>query len=223
MDGRRSTQRIVEVVRALSPDVVCFQEIHQRLPWSGGEDQPAVLAQALGRPFVFQRNLVFGFGGFGNGIATRATIVERKEHPLPSGREQRGTLEVRLREVAGLRKLTVICTHWGLDAGERQCQAEALAGIVNAAVRPVVVCCDLNEGPDGPAVRSLLAATGLQEADAQNRPTYIANDPTVKIDYILHTPDLATRHVEIISSLASDHLALLADLEPFDRSSLHSL
>src|SRR5579871_4660110 len=214
MDGRRATRRIVGVVRALSPDIVCFQEIHQRLPWSGREDQPAVLAEALGRPFVFQRNLVFGFGGFGNGIATRAALGERKEHPLPSGREQRGALEVLLRDVAGLRKLSVICTHWGLDAGERQRQAEALAGIVNAAARPVIFCGDLNEAPDGAAVRSLLAATDLQEADAsQNRPTFSSSDPKVKIDYILHTPELAARNVEVISSLASDHLPLLADLE----------
>ena len=44
MDGLRSTRRIVETVRAVSPDIVCFQEIHQRLAWSGREDQPAILA-----------------------------------------------------------------------------------------------------------------------------------------------------------------------------------
>ncbi len=75
MDNRRSTSRIAQVVRALSPEVVCFQEIHRRLPWSGREDQPAVLSQLLGRRFVFQQNLTFGFGGYGLGVAARGTVT----------------------------------------------------------------------------------------------------------------------------------------------------
>lgn len=214
MDGRRSTRRIAQVVRALSPDVVCFQEIHQRLPWSGREDQPAVLSRELGRPFLFQRNLTFGFGGYGLGIATRGAVVERDEHLLPSAKEQRGAQEVRLQGIGGLRRLTVFCTHWGLQEEERRQQAEALAALVNAAVRPVVVCGDLNEPPDGLAVRHLMALTDLIDTDAtQNRTTFVSDNPTVRIDYIFHSPELAARNVEVIFSLASDHLAVLADLE----------
>src|SRR5579871_1207742 len=90
MDGSRSTRRIAEVVRALTPDVVCFQEIHRRLPWSGREDQPALLSTLLGRRFVFQSNASFGLGGYGLGIATRGQIAGHAEHLLPSLKEQRG-------------------------------------------------------------------------------------------------------------------------------------
>ncbi len=215
MDNRRSTPRIAEVLRPLSPDIICFQEIHQRLPWSGREDQPEVLSVLLGRPFVFQRNLWFGFGGYGIGIATRSLVAQRAEHLLPSVKEQRGALEVRLRDVGGLRRLTVFCTHWGLQEEERRRQAEALAALVNAAPRPVVVCGDLNEGPDAGAVRLLLASTELLDADAaQNRATFVSNNPKSRIDYILHSPDLRAGHVEVVSGEASDHLPLLADLEP---------
>src|SRR5579859_2590644 len=94
MDGVRSTARIVQALRALSPDIVCFQEIHDRLRWSGREDQPAVLAAGLNRRFEFQANLRFGFGGYGIGIAHRGTVALRREHMLPQGKEQRGALEV---------------------------------------------------------------------------------------------------------------------------------
>jgi endonuclease/exonuclease/phosphatase family metal-dependent hydrolase len=214
MDDRRDTRRIADVVRSLSPDVVCFQEIHQKLAWSGREDQPAALSELLGRPFAFQRCLTFGFGGYGIGIAARGTVAERREHLLPSRKEQRGALELRLRQVGGLRALTVICTHWGLQEEERQEQAEALAGLVAGAAKPLVLCGDLNEGPEAEGVRALLAATGLIDADAiRNRPTFTSSDPTVRIDYCLHSPDLSARHIEVVSSLASDHLPLLADLE----------
>lgn len=214
MDGQRVTARIAQIVRPLSPDVICFQEIHQRLAWSGREDQPQVLSALLGRPFWFQRNLVFGFGGYGIGIATRGIAVRRIEHLLPSVREQRGALEVRLHGVGGLRKLTVFCTHWGLQEAERQRQAEALAALVKAAPHPVVVCGDLNEGPEGSAVRALIAATGLVDTDAaRNRATFVSDSPKIRLDYILHSPELVARRVEVVSSLASDHLPLLADLE----------
>ena len=213
MDGLRSTRRIAQTVRQLSPDIVCFQEIHQRMPQSGGEDQPGMLSRYLGRSFIFQRNLRMGMGNYGIGIATRATIVTAKEHKLPSAREQRGALELRLRDVAGIGGLTVFCTHWGLDSEEREKQAAFLVPLINEAKGPVVFCGDLNEGPEASGYKALVDGSGLVDADAQqNRPTFIADDPKERIDYILHSPTLTAHYVEVVNSLASDHLPLLADL-----------
>src|SRR5258708_7571866 len=97
MDDVRSTGRIADTVRMFTPDIICFQEIHKKLPWSGKEDQPDVLATLLGRPFVFQRNVGFGRGAYGIGIAARGTITKHKEHLLPSEKEQRGVLELHVR------------------------------------------------------------------------------------------------------------------------------
>ncbi|MCW3097867.1 MAG: Metal-dependent hydrolase [Chthonomonadaceae bacterium] len=213
-DGRRSTARIAQVVRHLTPDVVCFQEIHRRMVQSGGEDQPALLADALGRPFMFQSNLTVGFGSYGVGIAYRGELLRSREHMLPSKTEQRGALEVQLRDIAGLPRLTVFCTHWGLDSEERSHQALALANSVRAAGHPVVVCGDFNENAEGLAVRALLEATGLLDADtALNRPTFLSDNPTTRIDFVLYSPDLVVRNVEVVPSLASDHLPVLVDLE----------
>jgi endonuclease/exonuclease/phosphatase family metal-dependent hydrolase len=216
MDNRRSTTRIVETLRPYSPDVVCFQEIHQLLPWSGHEDQPKVLAQQLARQFLFQRNLRIGFGGYGIGIACRGVLrAQTREHLLPSGKEQRGMLEARLSGVDGFPIFTVFCTHWGLEAAERREQAEAVAEILSGAPVPYVLCGDLNEGPGGDAVRLLLSRTGLIDSDAaDNRPTFASDRPTERIDYVLHAPNLLARRVEVIASLASDHLPVLVDLEP---------
>lgn len=214
MDGLRSTPRIAQVVRHLTPDVVCFQEIHRRTMPVGGEDQPAVLADALGRPFVFQSNLTLGFGGYGVGIAYRGDLQRSREHRLPSKTEPRGALEVQLRDVTGFSRLTVFCTHWGLDAEERTQQALALAQSVRAAGSPVIVCGDFNENAEGSAVRRLLDATGLLDADAKlNRPTFVSDNPTTRIDFVLYSPDLSVRNVEVIPSLASDHLPVLVDFE----------
>ncbi len=214
MDGLRSTRRIAHVVRGLSPDIVCFQEIHQRTPQSGGEDQPGALSRGLMRPVLFQRNLRIGMGAYGIAIAARGTIINAKEHVLPSLREQRGALEVQLRDLPGIGRLTVFCTHWGLDGEERQKQAEALVPLIQEARRPIVFCGDLNEGPEAAGIKLLLEQTGLQDADAQqNRATFVSDNPQHRIDYILFSPDLTLRYFEVVNSLASDHCPLAADLE----------
>lgn len=211
MDGVRSTRRIAETLRPLSADIVCFQEIYERIP-PPLEDQPAKLGALLNRRFSFQRCLDFAFGGYGNGIAS-PVLGEAFRHILPSGKEQRGALELRVRGVGGISSLTVLCTHWGLDAAERQLQAEAVANLVNAAPRPIIVCGDLNETADGPAIRQLLDRAGLIDAGAKgNIPTFTSNSPTVRIDYILHSPDLRVVTLEVLPSQASDHSPVVADL-----------
>lgn len=213
MDNVRSTRRIVDTVRMVSPDVICFQEIHKKLIWSRREDQPLELGSYLSRRFIFQRNVRFGMGAYGIGIAARGQVVSITEHTLPGGREQRGVLEVALKDVGGLRNVTVFCTHFGLGEQERVGQAEALAGYVGAVKWPVIVCGDFNEGPEGEAIKLLLIRTRLVDADAgENRPTFQADNPTVRIDYCFVSQDLKVENVEVPHSLASDHLPLVVDV-----------
>ena len=209
-DGRKSTGRIVDVVREQAPDIVCFQEIHQRLPQTKFVDQPTRLEQGLGMPFVFQANLRLGIGGYGVGVASRYPVRGVQNHLLPSVREQRGALQVILETPSGL--LTVFCTHWGLNGAERERQAARLVELIGDVSGPVITCGDLNEGPDAPAVRLLLERTGLSDADAaQNRLTYPTDAPETRIDYVFFSPSLALGGVSIPVRPASDHLPLVAD------------
>jgi endonuclease/exonuclease/phosphatase family metal-dependent hydrolase len=216
MDNRRSTARIAETVREAAPDVVCFQEVHRRLPWSRMVDQPGRLARLLGMPVTFQANLrLAGLGGYGIAIASRFPVRESFRHFLPSVGEQRGALEVRLADAADVGgDVTVFCTHWGLSGEERLRQATALAERIAVAPRPVIVCGDLNERASEPAVADLLARTGLRDADAgADRPTFPAGTAaTARIDFIFHSDDLRAADVTVGASEASDHCPLWADL-----------
>ena len=214
MDRRRSIPRIADTVRGLLPDVVCFQEVHQKLFWSGGEDQPQTLANRLRRPFIFFALVRLGFGGQGIGINVRGLVAREIQHKLPSKRESRGVLEVRLRNMGGLRALTVLCTHWGLDSGERGEQSAACLEIIKNAPRPLILCGDFNETADSPALRSLMDGSGLIDAGAASGlPTFVSDNPTKRIDFILHSPDLRLSAFEAFPSLASDHLPVCADFE----------
>ncbi len=213
MDGRRSAERIAEVVAAQDADIVCLQEVHQRLPQSGFVDQPGQFEKFLGLPVIFQANLRIGLGGYGLAVVSRYPVGTVQNHLLPSVREQRGVLEVRLDTPNG--PLSLFCTHFGLNGEERVKQAANLAELVLGTSSPVIVCGDFNERADAPAVRLLLERTGLVDADAaRDRRTYPVNALEARIDYVFYSPMLACRELSVIETDASDHLPLVGELSP---------
>lgn len=211
MDGLRSAERIAEVVLAQEPDIVCLQEVHQRLPQSKFADQPKQFEKHLGLPVTFQANLRIGVGGYGLAVASRYPIGTVQNHLLPSVREQRGVLEVRLDTPAG--SIVVFCTHFGLSGAERVKQAASLAALVQSSSYPVLVCGDFNERPDAPAVRALLSQTGLSDADAaEDRWTYPTNALEARIDYLFYSPPLTCQSVSVVEERrASDHLPVVGE------------
>ncbi len=213
IDGQRSTERIAEVILDHAPDVLCLQEVHQRLPQSHFVDQPRRLERLLGLPVTFQANLKLGPGGYGLAVVSRFPVTSVQNHLLPSVREQRGVLQVGLATPGG--PLTVFCTHWGLNGEERARQGARLAALVRDIPGPVIVCGDFNEEADAAGLRTLLEQTGLRDADAgRHRRTYPADKPTARIDYVFFSPALTLQDVSITQTPASDHLPLVADFSP---------
>ena len=211
MDGRCSLARIVQTVQAHAPDVVCFQEIHERTPWRSLADQPCRLQRLLGMPLIFQRNLNIGFGGEGVGIATSLPIEAVARHALPSVRERRGLLEVRVRSPHGV--VSLFCTHWGLGSMERLHQAEETTRRIVKVGHPVIVCGDLNDRADQGSVRHLIDNANLLDVGAAaNALTYPADHPRLRIDYILCSKQLAVAHVETVQTQSSDHYPVLATI-----------
>ena len=210
MDGRRDTRRVARVVAAENPDVVCFQEVHQRLPWSGWQDQPGLLKRALGMPLTFQKCFGYPFGGYGLGVASRFPLRRVRRRRLPGRGEPRGALEVQL-DWDG-RGLSVFCTHWGLSAAERAAQAAQMTRWVQAAPRPTIVCGDLNDAPSADYVQEMLRVTRLQDAGAHDdAPTYPADTPRARIDVLLYSGELRVSQARVLPATASDHRPLVVD------------
>jgi len=212
MDKRRSIARIADAIRASGAQVVCLQEVHQRLPWSRLLDQPRWLGERLGMTFAFQRNISFGVGGFGNAVLARADITGTRSHRLTSTGEQRGLLRVDLNTTVG--PLSVFCTHLGLDPEERIVQAREVAAVVNSTAGPKVLCGDFNEDVETAAVQSLLASTGLVDAAAGGPPTFSSSRPVQRIDLILCDPSIGISAASVVRTTASDHLPVIADILP---------
>ena len=210
-DNVRSIPRITEVLRTLEADIVCLQEVHQNLPWSGFANQPRRLRRLLGADVIFQRNLSLWFGGFGNAVVTTLPVLQVTRHTLPGGREPRGCLDVVLQTSLG--ELKVLCTHLGLSDGERRRQVIRLAEIVRASQVPVVLCGDFNEGPQAGNLRMLLEASGLRDAGVGSGFTYPSDAPRARIDFILHSEELSAEGLCVSPSIASDHYPIISKIK----------
>jgi endonuclease/exonuclease/phosphatase family metal-dependent hydrolase len=211
MDNQHSAERIADVIRESGAQIVCLQEVHSLRKRTDHVDQPAVLGNLLGMHVAFQRNYREGAGGLGNAILTDLDLWQTRSHILTSTGEQRGIIEVSIRTPDG--PLAVFCTHFGLDSKERMVQAGELAALVNAAQAPRIACGDFNGEAKEPAIAELITSGHLIDADAGGPLTFDSERPHARIDLILHDPSIRVLSTSVPSTMASDHLPLIADLE----------
>lgn len=209
---RDDTAALAEVVRAAEPDVVIVQEGPRRFRW---RQKCATLADSFG--------LVVAAGGLpalGNLLFTslrvRVTGTRCQRYPLTPGRHLRGAAYAECR-VGGSRFL-LAGSHLSTDPAERPAQAAAFKRELAAATLPVVAGADLNEGPDGPAWRTV--ADGLTDAaaamDRADRHTYSCANPRRRIDALFVDPRVTVVDYDVVDTprarQASDHFPILVDL-----------
>src|SRR6266851_1589313 len=153
----RGLAPLADLLREARPDLAGLQEVDVGCARSGCADQPAGLGTALGMASCFAPALPLEGGSYGNALLAAPELL--RGEPL----QARVLLAAR---AAGLR---VFVAHFDLPGPVRQAQADALLAAVGDP-HGTVVLGDLNEGPDGPAVRKLLAAgfrDGWAECGAQ--------------------------------------------------------
>lgn len=210
---RRCVDATVDVLRRAAPDVVGVQE---RPLGPLGRYRLRRVARRAGL------RVVVGGGGsrttallVRDGVTTRDARAVRL--PWEPPRTRRGASAARVEGPRGPVRVVVI--HLGLDAGERArhlglLRADLLrVGGPDAA--PLVVLGDVNELPDQPSWRTLLAV-GLTDAAADAGPTFPTARPEQRIDAVLVGYGLRVTAARVLDDpaarLASDHLPVVVDL-----------
>lgn len=231
-DGSCRPERIAEVIRRYSPDVVALQEVDVGQHRSGGHDQARVLAELTDLSAHFTSARESGGGRYGNAILTRHPYELRAEGILPVRRgEVRAAQWLRLSIDDG--HLDVVNTHLGLHFWDRWLQFRALFGSAVAApigVEPMpfpplegplerlILCGDFNAGSFSPIYfmlrRRLRDAQRFGKHSA--RATWPARWPLLRLDHIWTGSELLVENVIVPRdrqvSEASDHLPIVADL-----------
>lgn len=212
-DGVLDVERIARVIRAVSPDVVCLQEVDRGLPRTEMLDMPALLADALSMHVAFEANYLFDGGEYGNATLSTHPIVsaENTALPNPNDAEPRGCLRTAL-DVGGT-MVRVFNTHLGLKPDERMEQASAIAELVGNDGMAVVAG-DLNATPESGPLKVLLG--GLRDSGAGVSPTSSSTNPRRRIDYVLVSPEMRVVESRTLrgeeTTIASDHLPSLTVL-----------
>ncbi len=223
IDGVRSVERTVDVLRAFDADVIGLQEIDVGRARSGGLDQAEAIAVRLGMNHVFGAALDDGRGQYGNAVLSRYPLEHLRTQKLPTWRavsEPRCFIHARVSTAEV--ELEVMVTHFGLGPIERLGQARRVVEEI-AATRSthIVLLGDLNCGRGSIAYRRL--STVLLDAPrtvdpARVRATYPSYRPILRIDHVFVASGLEVRDSEVLgfglARVASDHLPLIITLRP---------
>lgn len=201
---------LIEVIRAITPDVLLLQEV-PRHPVSG--HRIATFADEVGLTW---------FGGTRYRMSTtlmtslRVDVLDASHGRLPVRRfdEPRGFGMATVR-LPGHRPLVAASAHLSLRRADRLPEAKALLAAAGEHGAPIVVGGDLNEDPSGSTWRYL--AHELRDVSADG-PTYSAQQPHKRIDAIfasaeIHggTPELGLSEMQLAA--ATDHLPVVVDLD----------
>jgi endonuclease/exonuclease/phosphatase family metal-dependent hydrolase len=194
LDRVLDLERIAAMIDESGADLIGLQEVDKH--WSSRsdwEDQPAWFAKRLDMHLAYAANLDLP--------------------PLNPGEEQRWLLEATIK-VRG-KDLLFADTHLtSSNNAERLDQAKRVVELLGASKQPTVLVGDLNARPAAPEITTLTAHWRDTWAEVGVGPGYTieADNPTARIDYVLHSGGVLARSAEVITTYGSDHLPVFAEL-----------
>ena len=208
-DGCYNLDRILGLIDRHAPDVVALQEIEGRGRTEAARPF-AILRTALGGHAAEAPTLRGPDGYYGHMLISRWPIHDTELHDVSfARREPRSVISATVAAPRGA--LRIFSTHFGLRIRERQWQAVRLANLVAPIDGPVLVMGDFNEWAWRGAVDRALAP--ILPGRTRHR-SYPARRPSFALDriYCRPAPMLGKSCTDLASREASDHLALIAEI-----------
>jgi endonuclease/exonuclease/phosphatase family metal-dependent hydrolase len=205
-------ERILGVIEEINPDVIALQEVEAH---DSGGDMLAWLAQKTGYHAIAGTTLKRHDGHYGNGMLSRCAIRGKSLCDLSwRRREPRGAIAADVD--CGDRVLRVVATHLGLRPAERREQVERILRLFSWKEDDrAVLMGDLNEWfLWGRPLRHLHRYFDETPALA----TFPSRHPILALDRLWTHPGTILKNLEVhktpLARVASDHLPLVATIEP---------
>jgi endonuclease/exonuclease/phosphatase family metal-dependent hydrolase len=219
IDGKLDLKRITQVIQSVAPDVVALQEVGRKTERTGRVDQPNELARLSGMKVVFEKNIDFQGGQYGNAILSKLPIVHHRNLLLPcfDEGEQRGVLIAELRVEAAGGPVLFLATHLDhrRDDSERFASAQRINELIQADLKmPAILAGDLNATVESRVLGKFAELWCVSNTD--ELATVPVSEPKRQIDFILFRPGIRWRVAEVrvlTEAVASDHRAIFAVLE----------
>jgi endonuclease/exonuclease/phosphatase family metal-dependent hydrolase len=218
LDKRLDLERIAKVITDARADIVGLQEVDRGCERTQKRDLPAELAKLTGMRVVFEKNIPYQGGEYGNAVLTKFPVKSSKNTHYKMLRlgEQRGVLQLVL-DVRG-RDVLFMNTHidYRPDDAERVMNADELKAIVAAGgATPVILVGDFNSVPGSRTHERVKAflADGWEMVGKGDGFTFPVRTPAKRIDYIwVSKSSIEPLKMEVLRTEASDHLPIVAEL-----------
>lgn len=219
MDKKLDLPRIAAVIQREHPDLVGLQEVDRGVERTQRIDEIAELAKLTNMDYAFAFNLKYQGGQYGVAILSRYPI-RATEHRLYQNRreaERRGFIRAEV-TIDG-RMVNFVTTHLDYQYEDgRVFEAEQLLTALKDVKGPLILVGDFNDVPTGGAYKlvSEQFADAFTESPVSDQGfSYPADKPAKRIDYIWfrRAERIHTKRLWIVSTLASDHVPVVADLE----------
>jgi endonuclease/exonuclease/phosphatase family metal-dependent hydrolase len=202
--GEKGLAGVAADLAASGADVIALQEVDRRP--RAGVDQAQWLANRLGMDAYYGPNALWPGKQRGNAILSRYPLTATNLRLPREGRtEPRGLIWARVNLDGTV--LTVYATHLHFAGASRAIQARAVAAKVGVPGCGTILMGDLNSSPHTPMYRAVTRRLADPFASGRYGPgrTAPVAHPKARIDYVVHSPDLAVRHAAVLPAGASDH------------------
>ncbi|MCT8136911.1 endonuclease/exonuclease/phosphatase family protein [Anaerobacillus sp. CMMVII] len=211
LDGKVDLKRIADIIREANIDIIALNEVDRNFSRrSGFVDQAKWLANELKMDHVFGPALSIKTRQYGNSILSRLPI-EKHENFLfklsPLLAEPRSIVKANILIDNSL--VTVLTSHFSIHPILHQKQVRFCLEHTNS--EPCILMGDLNRRPHSKGYRSLLKKY-VDCCAKKPLPTFPANRPRARLDYIFTTSHFNIIGTDIINTRASDHLPIVAYL-----------
>ena len=215
--GYLGLETLASNIEAFEPDIVALQEISRGWLISGRVDMAEWLSLRLDMPYIYGDTAGTMWG---NVILSRFKITEYHNESLPSdGLPVKRGFTHAVIEISNNQAVNVIATHFHhveSDSDIRQTQAETLLAYANN-LENIIIMGDLNTTPETPVIQLFISAGFIDVLSLIEPPpayTFHADNPYMRIDYILISPNMKASQIEVLQSTASDHFAITAIIQP---------
>ena len=222
-DGVLDLERVAQVLESTGADVIGLQEVDRHFgARSEYVDQAAWLAQRLDMSYCYAANLDLDPTDgrterrqYGTAILSSYPMDDCANTPLPNhaGGEQRGLAQADV-HVRGV-ELRVYNTHLTHQSAQgRLDQAAVFNEMARSAGMPVVLVGDLNAAPDTTEYDVFTQELTDVWSVVGDGPgyTFDSDNPIGRIDYVLASDEVTPLAAEVVATLASDHMPVLAEV-----------
>lgn len=208
MDGVKSIERCVDVIRKVKPDVVAIQEVDS-ITRRNKYYVLGKMGELLGYHAYFGKAISYKGGSYGVGVLSKKPALSVKTYPLPNDKEARVLL------VVEYEKYYMLCTHLSGVPRKlgRGVQVDIIRDVVSKLDKPVFIAGDTNARPTSAPMKAFKEfATVLSDESKLTAPS---NKPRGCIDYVMGANGSfrVKRDVVLYGTLSSDHLPLYVDVK----------